>query len=154
TSSQARYAASARATYPGVWYERRMIREWSSDAPRVCPSSNCSRPITSPPARRASQYAAALPMPPRPSTAWARSMVTPASLRRVVPVVLEGGHGPVVVDPPFPLLHRTLPQGLGHGLHVRCHRAAARADVGHARVPSLPGERGHGLPGELQRIQR
>ena len=69
TSSHARYAWAVSSTYYGVWYERRMILEWSSEAPLECPSSNCSSPTTSPGARRDSQYAAALPIAPSPSTA-------------------------------------------------------------------------------------
>src|SRR5688500_12983316 len=50
-----------------------MMREWSCDSPRTCPSSNCSRPSTSAPARRESQYAAALPNPPSPKTMYSYS---------------------------------------------------------------------------------
>src|SRR5439155_23297385 len=44
-----------------------MIREWSSDAPRACPSSYRSSPTTLTP-RRAPQYAAAEPNAPSPTT--------------------------------------------------------------------------------------
>ncbi len=54
TASQASYAPALSSTYPRVWYERRMMREWSWDAPRTWPSSNCSNPVTVAP-RRASQ---------------------------------------------------------------------------------------------------
>src|SRR5690349_13088025 len=105
-----------------------MILEWSSEAPIVCPSSNCSSPTTSPGARRDSQYAAALPIAPSPSTAYVNSdrdaAVTSRRLGRV-PVVLEGRHRAVVVDPPLPLLHRQLPERLSHGFHVRRDRTAA-----------------------------
>src|SRR5918993_1709944 len=47
-----------------------MIREWSSEPPLSWPGWNCSRPRTSEPASRDSQYTAALPMPPQPTTMY------------------------------------------------------------------------------------
>src|SRR3954451_6669485 len=158
TSSHARYAWSVSSTYHGVWYERRMILEWSSEAPLECPSSNCSSPTTSPGARRDSQYAAALPIAPSPSTAYVNSLRggAPVTSRRLdrVPVVLEGRQRAAVVDPPLPLLDGQLPERLCHGLHVRRDRTAARADVVHAHGISLDRVRRHGLPRQLQRIER
>src|SRR5579862_828797 len=58
-----------------------MIREWSWLAPRTWPSSNCSRPRTSAPSRRLSQYAAPLPIPPRPITATAYSRRIGSAIR-------------------------------------------------------------------------
>src|SRR5215208_1743073 len=60
-----------------------MIREWSSEPPLSWPRWNCSRPRTSEPAARESQYTAALPMPPQPTTMYSNAffpvLFTPAS---------------------------------------------------------------------------
>src|SRR5829696_7832440 len=50
-----------------------MIREWSSEPPLSWPRWNCSRPRTSEPAPRESQYTAALPMPPQPTTMYSNA---------------------------------------------------------------------------------
>ncbi len=59
-----------------------MMRERSWELPRACPSSNCSSPSTRAP-RLADQYAAALPMTPRPKTAtsYSRGCGCPISWR-------------------------------------------------------------------------
>src|SRR5687768_7261617 len=50
-----------------------MMREWSSEPPLSWPKWNCSRPRTSGPASRESQYTAALPMPPQPTTMYSNA---------------------------------------------------------------------------------
>src|SRR5918993_4166130 len=50
-----------------------MMREWSSEPPLSWPRWNCSRPRTSEPAARESQYTAALPMPPQPTTMYSNA---------------------------------------------------------------------------------
>src|SRR5215212_4702738 len=50
-----------------------MMREWSSEPPLSWPRLNCSRPSTSEPASRESQYKAALPMPPQPTTMYSNA---------------------------------------------------------------------------------
>src|SRR5215203_1594335 len=50
-----------------------MIREWSSEPPLSWPRWNCSRPRTSELASRESQYTAALPMPPQPTTMYSNA---------------------------------------------------------------------------------
>src|SRR5215208_6863996 len=50
-----------------------MMREWSSEPPLSWPRLNCSRPSTSAPASRESQYKAALPMPPQPTTMYSNA---------------------------------------------------------------------------------
>src|SRR5215218_5199122 len=51
-----------------------MMREWSSEPPLSWPRWNCSRPSTSEPASRESQYTAALPMPPQPTTMYSKAV--------------------------------------------------------------------------------
>ena len=69
TSAQDRYASWASRTASGRWYDSRMMREWSSEAPWRCPSSNRSKPITPSPSRREAHQAAALPSAPEPDHA-------------------------------------------------------------------------------------
>src|SRR5918997_5683325 len=60
-----------------------MMREWSSELPLSWPRWNCSRPRTSEPASRESQYTVALPMPPQPTTMYSNAFfpipIMPAS---------------------------------------------------------------------------
>ena len=100
TADHASYAPAVSSTYPGVWYERRMIREWSCEAPRTCPSSNCSNPTTSTP-RRASQYAAAEPRPPSPITPTADEHGQPSSSPSRTPPSDPTRH-PIPIQRPSP----------------------------------------------------
>src|SRR5512134_287552 len=62
------------------------MRDWSCDAPRSWPSSNCSTPRTrGPPGDAARRQAAALPIPPSPTTIASKvrragEVVTPATI--------------------------------------------------------------------------
>src|SRR5947207_321151 len=93
--------------------------EMTGDRSRsLAPCSHRSSATTSPGGRRDSQYAAALPIAPGPSTAYVNSVrdfaaVTSRRFDRV-PVILEGRHWAVVVDPPLPLLDRQLAERLCH----------------------------------------
>ena len=51
SSAQSRYDDRARRTYSGEPYEVRMMREVSCEAPRTCPSSNCSNAMVFTPLR-------------------------------------------------------------------------------------------------------
>src|SRR6266536_4014430 len=145
-----------------------MIREWSCEAPRSCPSSNRSKPRAPEPTRFAPRYTALLPMPPRPMTATSNSRRSPIRPRlpaggpRVplsglglgVAVILVGGHGLAALRPPLPLVFGELAEGPGHAPDVLCDRAAARPDHVDAGVVRPASERRHLAPGELERGER
>src|SRR5829696_7588310 len=93
-----------------------MMREWSSEPPLSWPRWNCSRPRTSEPASRESQYTVALPMPPQPTTMYSNAVFRVSFMPASRPGSYVGF--PVGSTPPFAalLLSHTvqLVAGLGY----------------------------------------
>src|SRR3989304_8484336 len=99
--------------------------------------------------------AATSPLCPPPTTiASNEATVSPLRRRRLpVVVVLVGGHGPAIVEPPGAVLGRDLPEGPGHLPDVHGDRAAARTDEVHAHRGRLLRVRGHLLPREGEGLE-
>src|SRR5215211_6935341 len=143
-----------------------MMREWSSEPPLSWPRWNCSRPRTSEPASRESQYTAALPTPPQPTTMYSnapfpvpfisasrpgpsvgliRGLVTRLVLHAVQFVA---GLGSSRLGTPLAFVGGRLAERPGHLPDVGCDGAAAGADVVKAEVAGLQGELAHRGAGE------
>src|SRR5918997_553149 len=142
-----------------------MIREWSSEPPLSWPRWNCSRPRTSEPASRDSQYTAALPMPPQPTTTYSNAFFPipfmfasrPGSyvgLLRGLDAAFRGlllrhtmqlvaGLGYARPRTPLAFVGGRLAEGPRHLPDVCRDRAAARANIVVAEVASPPCELSH-----------
>src|SRR5215210_1237266 len=148
-----------------------MMREWSSEPPLSWPRWNCSRPRTSGPASRESQYTAALPTPPQPTTMYSNALF-PVSLmsasglgssvgpvrglvaRLVLHTVqLVAGLGSARLRAPLAFVGGRLAECPGHLPDVGCDGAAAGADVVIAEVAGLKGELAHRGAGQGYLLQ-
>src|SRR5215218_7459528 len=117
-----------------------MMREWSSEPPLSWPRLNCSRPSTSAPASRESQYKAALPMPPQPTTMYSNAcfpvpfMPTSRGLLFSHTVQLVAGLGYARPRTPLAFVGGCLAERSCHLPDVGSDRAAARAYIVVAEV--------------------